>query len=80
MVGRRDAGVRGHVRATDGAGAVAGPGAVVNDNVRMAAYLVSTRRPHPATNLAEAQALAAFLNATNCDFALTKAALRRRRS
>lgn len=55
-------------------------GAVVNDDVRMAAYLVSTRRPHPATNLAEAQALAAFLNATNCDFALTKAALRRRRS
>ena len=53
--------------------------AVVHDNVKMAAYLVSEQRPHPATNLAEAQSLAANLGATNCDWALTAAARRRHR-
>lgn len=52
--------------------------AVVHDNVKMAVYLVSEQRPRPATNLEDAQTLAANLGATNCDWALTAAALRRR--
>ncbi len=53
--------------------------AVVHDDVKMAVYLVSEQRPRPATNLEEAQTLAANLGATNCDWALTAAARRRRR-
>jgi len=44
---------------------------VVRDNVRIAAYLVSKERTHPATNTRVAQTLAAGIGAINCDWFLT---------
>lgn len=44
---------------------------VVRDNVRIAAYLVSKERTHPATNTKVAQSLAAGIGAINCDWLLT---------
>lgn len=44
---------------------------VIRDNVKIAAYLVSKDRRHPATNIQVAQTLAAGIGATNCDWLLT---------
>lgn len=45
--------------------------AVVRDDVRIAAYLISKNRRSPATNAREAQTLAANVGAFNCDWLLT---------
>ena len=45
--------------------------AVVRDDVRIASYLVSKDRRHPATNAQDAQTLAANIGAYNCDWMLT---------
>ena len=45
--------------------------AVVRDNVRIAAYLISKDRPKPAQNIDVAQTLAANVGAFNCDWLLT---------
>jgi hypothetical protein len=45
--------------------------AVVRDDVKIASYLVSKARRHPATNAQAAQTLAANLGAYNCDWMLT---------
>ena len=45
--------------------------AVMRDNTRIAAYLISKERPKPATNIQEAQTLASDVGALNCDWLLT---------
>lgn len=45
--------------------------AVVRDDVRIAAYLISKQRRSPATNSRDAQTLAANIGAFNCDWLLT---------
>ena len=45
--------------------------AVMRDNVRIVAYLISKERPNPATNIEIAQALASSVGAFNCDWLLT---------
>ena len=45
--------------------------AVVRDDVKIASYLVSKHRRHPATNAQAAQTLAANVGAYNCDWLLT---------
>lgn len=45
--------------------------AVMRDNVRIAAYLISKERPKPATNIQMAQTLASHVGALNCDWLLT---------
>ena len=44
--------------------------AVLRDNVRIAAYLTSKERSSPATNLKEAQTLAANVGSLNCEWML----------
>jgi len=44
---------------------------VVRDNVKIASYLISKERSHPATNTQVAQTLAAGIGAINCDWLLT---------
>jgi hypothetical protein len=45
--------------------------AVMRDNVRIAAYLISKERHRPATNIQVAQTLASGVGAFNCDWLLT---------
>ena len=45
--------------------------AVMRDNVRIAAYLISKERHQPATNVELAQTLASHVGALNCDWLLT---------
>ncbi len=45
--------------------------AVMRDNVRIAAYLISKERHQPATNIQLAQTLASNVGAFNCDWLLT---------
>lgn len=54
--------------------------AAARDHVRVAAYLVSKDRRHPATNTREAQTLAANVGAFNCDWMLTAHHWQERRS
>lgn len=45
--------------------------AVVRDNVKIVAYLISKERAHPATNTQTAQTLASSIGSLNCDWMLT---------
>ena len=45
--------------------------AAARDHVKVVAYLISEERPHPATNIEDAQVLASNMGATNCDWLLT---------
>ena len=45
--------------------------AAARDHVKVVAYLISEKRPNPATNTKDAQTLAANVGAINCDWLLT---------
>ena len=45
--------------------------AAARDHVKIASYLISENRAHPATNTEEAQTLASNLGAVNCEWMLT---------
>ena len=45
--------------------------AAARDHVKVVAYLISEKRPNPATNTKDAQTLAANLGAVNADWLLT---------